>query len=166
MYSVRQLAEDHDLPVTYSQSICTKQGWYIKLASEREKLHEAILTKQRDQFAIDEVEIRIRQQRQAKKVCEIAETAMDRLLEAVSEADNGATILAPRDIATFLRVGLEQERKAMGLPDEFKISDDTSDENERFGKTPIERARAAKELRVMAAEILEYRRKHAPNGSG
>ena len=125
------------------------------------KLHEAILTKQRDQFAIDEVEIRIRQQRQAKKVCEIAETAMDRLLEDVSEA---ATILAPRDIATFLRVGLEQERKAMGLPDEYRVIEDTSDEDERFGKTPIERARAAKELRVMAAEMLEYKRRRDDGG--
>ncbi len=166
MYSVRQLAEDHDLPVTYSQSICTKQGWYIELAKEREKLHEAILTKQRDQFAIDEVEIRIRQQRQAKKVCEIAETAMDRLLEDVSEADNGATILAPRDIATFLRVGLEQERKAMGLPTEYRISETVSadDDDERFGKTPIERARAAKELRVLAAEMLEYKRRRDGGG--
>ncbi len=68
--------------------------------------------------------------------------------------------LTPRDIATFLRVGLEQERKAMGLPDEFKIQEERVSATE-FGNTPIERARAAKRLRELTASLLK---KMPPDG--
>lgn len=120
-YSLAQLASTWDLNYGTVRNRASTEGWNEELNDQANKQSKEVIELAQKQYIYDEVDIRRRQ-------ADIAKFATAKAIERLRNLK--VDELTPREAIELLRLGLVEERKALGMPDKYEfaaISDTDAD---------------------------------------
>jgi hypothetical protein len=105
-YTMKQLAEDMHLNYGSLRQVAFHEKWNSELEVLRTKKHNAILNRIVEMQVLSEIDIRLRQ-------AHVARLAQSKAYEHLSGLD--PTKMTTKNAIALLALGLEQERKALGM---------------------------------------------------
>jgi len=120
-YTLRKVADAWGLQYGTVRNHASNDGWNEELQTAAAKQSAEVVKIAQDHFIYDEVEIRRRQ-------ANIAKFAMAKAVERLRNLTLNE--LSPREAIELLRLGLVEERKALGMPEKYEfatLNDDEAD---------------------------------------
>ena len=158
-FTLKQVATKWNVAYGTVKNKAYRDGWRGQLADFISDRDKRSLKEVRNRAMWDETEVRLRQARMAR-------VAMAKALKYIKASD-----LSPNQAITLLELGLEQERRALGIPDVMPPEHQPSPED-KYGNESVEdrmaRVRKYRELADRFRNFVSDREKghHAKAASG
>lgn len=110
-YTLKRHAEIHDLNYTYLRARAGRERWSTLLKEELDKKRSEVMERIGESAIINEIEIRTRHCTYARKASSLAYERLN------SMTAKDISKLSIRDAVDLLKLGLDEEKKALGLED-------------------------------------------------
>ena len=143
-YTLKQCAEAHGVSYQYIRKVASDQGWADMLRERADELRREALARMQGVALFDELEIRTRQATYAR----LASSLAYRKLQSLGEADVKA--LSIKEAIELMRIGLTEERQALGIGDVVRVPDGPRDDESRVLSDT--------QVFAVARRVLELRR--------
>ena len=127
----------------------SQENWAGQLQAKVKEQNTQIVAEVQSQGAFNEAEIRLRQ-------AEIARKAVSKALVKLENVKPNE--LTNKEAIDLLKLGLIEERKALGLPEKFEFRSQDLPTGQLF--TVEDRIKQHKQVEVIALSLLQYVEKH------
>jgi len=143
--TLKDVARSWAIPYKTIRNRASAEKWREHLHRRAAEHSAEVVSRIRTSEVIDEVAVRMRH-------AEIARRALNKALQRLETLDPSK--LSARETADLIRLGLSEERKALGLPDYYELRDERRD----FGGLESLEARREQQRRLqsLGTMLLEY----------
>jgi hypothetical protein len=111
-FTLGDLAKKHGLSYGHVRNVAGKEGWQAELDELMKDKPKLAIQATKQLAIVNEIEVRLRQATISRKAIDKAIAALDLV---------PAEKLEVKDAINLLKLGLEQERKALGIPEDVRI---------------------------------------------
>ena len=144
-FTFKDVALKYDLVYDTVRKRAVKEKWNFYLKKLQDKIQASTEKKMVESFTITEVELRLRQQRVSSSMIEKAFAA----LEAIDP-----TTISTKDATNLMRLGLTQEREAVGLAQKIDFQN-LGQGGERDHESPLEKMAQANRMNQLADSLTQ-----------
>jgi len=146
-YTLQQLALKWSVRYKTLAAISAKEHWYEQLAERKTEIAEQSIRNVQSLESFNETEVRIRQASIAREAYDLG---LKKLRMLTPE------MVTPRLMVELLRLGLDNERKALGLPDSFTFVPGAASAEDGQYKSVLEHINDQAKLKAMSAKLLRF----------
>lgn len=150
-YTLSELAKRWSLTYATVKNKASKEGWSDLLAEAKREKAKGALDRLKADATIVESDIRVRQ-------AAYAQVASEKAIQALRRIDIDQ--LKIRDIIDLLKLGLVEERRALGFADAYQFINTSSESGDQY-QTPEEHEQAQSRLKDLSDRLLAM-----SNGNG
>lgn len=145
-YTLRDVAEKWGVSYGQVRNVAARDKWNQELAQQKEARAKAAVQSVQTYEQYNEAEIRSRQARYAR-------LAMGKAMQKLNSVDPAK--LTVKEAIELLRLGLVEERKALGMPEAFTFTPAQQGEDGEY-KSVIDHINRQKELSSLSQKLLDF----------
>lgn len=160
-YTLKEVAEKWHVSYGHVRNIASEQKWREQLREHAQKRADESIEEARKAIAFDEAEIRVRQQ----KLARLAQALAGKKLQEIVNDPDLIAKMSPREATELLRIGLDQERNAVGLPREYAVTELPDTEDDKY-ESPLVKMRRHQRMKVLGERLMELMQEDGPDGDG
>ena len=145
-YTLKDVAAKWGVSYGQARNIAGRDKWNAELAQREKERNNKALEKVQTYEQFNEAEIRSRQARYSR-------LAMGKAMQRLAALDPAT--LTVKEAIELLKLGLVEERKALGLPDAFTFTPPPQNEEGEYGSV-IDHVNRQAQLQALGGKLLEF----------